>query len=296
MDTLILAQDDQEIVEMLQQRPPKYPSGQGPEWSASLGAGGGIVPNLHLAPDDDVPYDTFPPTPPRPPGGMGPVERPKGTGSMKDSIVASIIDFADMLLQLEPYRLPHPRDVVQFRIIFIFHQTAAEAAQAIIDALASLPANTQWTTLPDVRGRALQVTQVWFDSCESGAEVTAHDPRLAKYAQQSANMRVAAQTGLRTEKKPPPSVPPEFFPVPYVYEFSTGDPVTGALHLHPNAIDFVTTPNWRINDHGVIEHIPDTPDPKDPSGGTVYKWGPPGTPAQTTDIPKGGGVNILANP
>ena len=297
MDTLILAQDEQSIHNMLQTQPPVYPPGQGPAYSGHTMPGGGFSPNPLGTPEVNVPVDTIPPggAPPLP-GGMGPTTPAKGAGSMKDGIIASIISFATTLLQDEPYRLPRPRDLVQFRIIFIFHQTSAEVARAITDALTSMPMNVNWTTLPDVHGRAVQVTEVWYLSCESGAEVTAKDPRLVDYVGQSAMMRVAAQAGLRTEKKPPPSNPREFFSPPNVFEFSTGDPVTGSVRLNPNRVSFVTTPNWEVTDQGTIQQIPHTPDPENPSAGTIYNWGAPGTAPTTTTVPINGVVNILAQP
>jgi hypothetical protein len=137
--------------------------------------------------------------------GLAPDEE-FGLAYLTSQITNKIIAFADGVLTRAVNK-----DVGEFQLILIFHQTSSKVARAISNALIRLPTNRTWLRLPYKHGRALRVPKVWLLSCESAADYVAKDPQLAKYINQAATMRIQAAVGLTTEKTPPPSNPKEFW-------------------------------------------------------------------------------------
>lgn len=274
MDTLILVQDEAKLNKMVKEQPPQQPPGVPATDKLTV-----------LAMGD-----------PAAAAALGDTASLLGSTYLTTGIVNKIVSFADAVLANEATK-PHPRDVAEFQILLLFHQTDAHMANAITRALEHIPSNKRWLRLPYKHNRSLRVTRVWIVSCESGADAVTRDPRLVKYIQQAKAMRTAARTGLTTEKTPPPSNPKEFWPAPTVYTFSTGDPVTGGLKLHPNHVSFVKTPDWHINDKGEIEPTPGgNPDKEEPAAGKVIKYDNGDAPSAVGDLPQGSEMDVLKQP
>lgn len=194
--------------------------------------------------------------------------------SSANRIQRTIVEFARAISQP-----PVTSDVVAFQIIFLFHQTSADTARAITKALITLPQDTQWKDLPVRQRVAIRVQRAWMLSCESATDQVNHDPGMQRYIRQSLDMRLAAATGLTTEKTPPPTNPPEYW-LPFVYTFSTGDAFSGGLVVDPHRVSFRKLP-YEANPAGGFRHIPKPAgDPRsdaeyemgEPTSGKVYKY------------------------
>ncbi|MGQ0648150.1 MAG: hypothetical protein ACT4P7_11305 [Gemmatimonadaceae bacterium] len=198
-------------------------------------------------------------------------------------IKRKIIAFADSISNP-----PITVDVVEFQVIFLFHQTSRGTARAITRGLNLLDADPQWRNLPERKRIGIRVRRSWLLSCESGtdqavADTPNIDPALARklqqWVQQARDMRIAAAVAFTTEQKPPPSDPKRYW-VPFIYTFSTGDPVTGGITLDPQRVGFRVTP-YTIDDNGNFQKIPkpagstqsdDQYEAGTPTVGKVYKY------------------------
>jgi hypothetical protein len=165
-------------------------------------------------------------------------------------------------------------DVVNMQIVFIFHRSHRKVARTIIKAIRLLNGDAAWRALPNRYGRALRVKRVALLSCESGIEMNPADRVYTTFVHQSHDLRIASAAAFRLEKKPPPSVPPEYWD-PFIYTFTTGDFLTGGTKLHPNRVSFVRCPNNQLEGQGADAHMgtkPGQPDIEQPSGGTIHKY------------------------
>ena len=216
----------------------------------------------------------------------------------------TIIDFAEFLTNP-----PITADIVEFQIIFIFHQTSQGTARDITRALTQLDGDAKWRDLPDRKHVGVRVPNCWLLSCESGTDqAVADNPNLApalaqalkQWVAQARSMRLAAAAGLTTEQKPPPANPKQYW-TPFIYTFSSGDPVTGGTTLNPQKVSFRTLP-YTILPDGHFEKIPkpagstqtdDEYENGTPTNGKVYKY--EGTrKVDERIIPAGAEANILA--
>ncbi|MSO89388.1 MAG: hypothetical protein EXQ89_05425 [Rhodospirillaceae bacterium] len=177
----------------------------------------------------------------------------------------TIVAFADWISQP-----PHTVDVVEFQVIFIFHQMTGGTAKDITRALGTLDGDADWRNLPDRNHVGIRVRRCWLLSCESGTDqAAADDPNLAgnpalmrslrRWIDQAQSMRLAA-AAFTTEQKPPPANPKQYW-LPFIYTFSSGDPVTGSTVLFPERVSFRRLP-YTITPNGDFEKIPK------PAGGT----------------------------
>jgi hypothetical protein len=150
-------------------------------------------------------------------------------------IVRSITLFADALA------FSWPDDIVEFQVIFIYHQTSQKVIRKIERALRGLPTYRLWRQIPFKRIKHIRVPCVWMLSCESATDQVTQDARILRYIGQASLLRSLAQEAFITPQAPPPTKPPSVYH-PTVVTFSTGDPVTGGLVLNPEKVKFKELP------------------------------------------------------
>lgn len=218
-------------------------------------------------------------------------------------IVRSITLFADALASW------WPDDMVEFQVIFIYHQTSRKVIRKIEKALRWLPGYQPWQQIPFRRVKHIRVSCVWMLSCESAADQVTQDARLFRYIAEASVLRSRAQKAFITPQAPPPTNPPSVYH-PIVVTFSTGDPVTGGLVLDPEAVQFLKlryqlvqkgyygktgTPKWDIEPIPYNKNSGMTKEEWKKGGpvkGTLYKH-KKGEPTRKEVIDKGKTINIL---
>lgn len=203
----------------------------------------------------------------------------------------------NIIVQTAAHALQVAERAAEMQVMFVFHQTSSKAVRGIMGALQMLAPDVL-DALAASNNKDLIVPQVVLLSCESGMDKTTPNPvppGWQKWVDQARNMREACFQAF-TIRSPTSNAD---YP-PRVITFSTGDPETGGVGLHPWQArffalhgSFAADGNWDydLDANGDPDHS------MDPSGGTVFADLPPGAGAATThDIASGAAIPPLLPP
>ncbi|HWE50007.1 MAG TPA: hypothetical protein VG273_09475 [Bryobacteraceae bacterium] len=190
MDTLILILHDRKLKDQFEKLPLQMPSG---------------VPDTRFLTEANP---TVAQAALGVPGDILAAQNPEKT--IAKAVKKAIFDFAKINFEHEKSKPPaQQKDMCEFQIVFMFHQSDKIAAKGITDGLTSVGTDAKWYQMPFDYTRAHRVRRVWLMSCESAADETGRgDPALMRYVIQSNLMREAAADGVMTFLEPPRPAPP----------------------------------------------------------------------------------------
>jgi hypothetical protein len=183
-------------------------------------------------------------------------------------ISEAIIMFAGALADTKP------DDLIEFQIIFVFHQTSSDVVARIMEAMRMVQQDQRWQTVNLHFNKHVKVARVWLMSCESGGDYFFVPALLRRYAAQAADMRNLAMRAFVKDATPPPNTPPTKY-YPQVITLSTGNIVDGLTVLNPERVEF-RKGNWYVLPNGEYWQPPPPPGVSEedwhfgqPSGGYI---------------------------
>ncbi len=206
-------------------------------------------------------------------------------------IVSNIVAFAEVIAK-------QPLDVIEFQVIFMYHQTASKVIKRLINALRLLDKDTRWRTLQDRYNKPVLVKRAVMLSCESALDITntppynAYNPLLREYGLNSYLMRRFMGQAFHFEF---PLIQHDF---PSVISFSTGNPIRGTVVLDPFIFTF-RDGAWIIDANGNYQPEPGASDAEVhqgvPTSGKIFTYNWKGEAIATQDIGAGQSVNLITN-